>query len=1347
MADANSRNFGDGMGKGYEGTPEISSVSMNGNKVSAGTFEVKHITRPDTFNPAARLTGSNNPYSVKVGGELRPKKSREYLELASRKGELRGTATATKQRLEKIQEIVGGDILAETEEKMQLADTLIAAIGSIASSEEVEDTDKKIKELVAFCEETEQNIHFSIAEQQEAQEEAIAEAERKTQEAIKQIDLVKKEAATTLKVELLKGEKLRWYNNLDARLNRLDSHFTPNEKQELNEKMDALLWLQKSDEVVAKVERDEVELAEIDSALDLIEKKVEEVEGRVENEKLREIEDKLLAKTLEQTKLSRELGELLSLFEMKKLTAETLLGNPITQPKKGETEALIKGLQDLSDIVKAKSPLEESDLLSYKDKLGELESMKESLEEIIDAENARLEAMQSWHADWPSSIKLEAAKKPNKPGQPGTKGGWKIGPKLLDNQDLWSRVKSEADRIFPVYNKQIRSAKDLGMGDGVLPLIKIKNEIISLLLSEKVGDALITLGKLERTIDEKKFLIEKLSAISAAESKIANTEVLIAQTTNLDQVIVNTFTEKKKEIENLIKVAREKPPTEDASPITDLLKILVEEYTHQVEAATKQVRKENALQIEEFRQLSRVIDDVDYLLKKSGDDMSAEDKEELRKAATSAKRTAAEFTKNVTENRDKLPTLLKALKEKADDLVEKKKKIEIALTEKERKANEKKEAFLLELKKVEDYLGKIKSEAGLLEAEGAGSQKLLDTLEEVNALFTRAKAEKEQKEAKKLLDEVKARLDTLSIILLREMGTAAGIKEEIAKLLTTKNKSEIQIERDTRAAKVLQNKLAAIEKVKSGFREIAPERVVQTQTGPNDNAFISVKNKNTGEWEKITVGEWKRRNAPPVPPGNNANMEERKAAALNELRAIHRQMYERDRDAYKSIYAGRIKDNTVADPLVKQVVQELLAEKVAEVDARARLQVGDIEGKLARHSELFDLISKKQAMDREVEEFHRLEEELRGWNDERLSLLQVPYEEQDRRRREELAQKGAFRDNAYRYNPSEDKGMDWIGFKNRDLSKDELKRFKVASNNRRAEAIAKNLDKIKGVTVDLTGTPLVPGAGRTANLSGNELPIPEGNDVFVQATTPKTGTAESTQVGQNLGGMTRSVMREDAKLERNKGAKEVPNMGISDISTRISQETRERNLGKVATAMKNIGSFAKSWKTWIVATSFAFGVAGTAVAREGAPLTPNTTLEQVVSWRDFIRGLEENKREKMEKFVADLVGPNKLSYEDFIKKHVSALDLSNNKEAKLSAVSAINNQALLTGESKDIYADPEVRSELSSIVVNLQMLHQMIEDHEGKKPSYAKRNYIYGENTLNFKKLFDHIQNLASRNK
>ncbi len=108
-----------------------------------------------------------------------------------------------------------------------------------------------------------------------------------------------------------------------------------------------------------------------------------------------------------------------------------------------------------------------------------------------------------------------------------------------------------------------------------------------------------------------------------------------------------------------------------------------------------------------------------------------------------------------------------------------------------------------------------------------------------------------------------------------------------------------------------------------------------------------------------------------------------------------------------------------------------------------------------------------------------------------------------------------------------------------------------------------------------------------------------------------------------------------------------------------------------------------------------------------------------------------------------------MNYEDFINRHAPSLQLKDEKGvldlSKKEILDNINVSELLNGSSVGIYTDPSVRSELSLIAMNLQKVHQMIEDHLAGKHTYQKRPYIYTHDTLTFKGLFDFVQNLAIR--
>jgi hypothetical protein len=108
-----------------------------------------------------------------------------------------------------------------------------------------------------------------------------------------------------------------------------------------------------------------------------------------------------------------------------------------------------------------------------------------------------------------------------------------------------------------------------------------------------------------------------------------------------------------------------------------------------------------------------------------------------------------------------------------------------------------------------------------------------------------------------------------------------------------------------------------------------------------------------------------------------------------------------------------------------------------------------------------------------------------------------------------------------------------------------------------------------------------------------------------------------------------------------------------------------------------------------------------------------------------------------------------MNYEDFINLHAPSLELKDSKGildlSKKQILDSLTVTELLNGPSVGIYTDPGVRGELSTIAMNLQKVHQMIQDHLEGKHEYQKRTYIYTTETLTFKNLFETVQNLATR--
>lgn len=1039
---------------------------------------------------------------------------------------------------------------------------------------------------------------------------------------------------------------------------------------------------------------------------------------------------------LEKMRLVRQAQTLLAQFDSKKANTISLLRNPATGRERAATETIFRELDALvapltTDNVTA------NDIATFEQKLAELDTKVVEVIALIDEDKANQESMLAWHADWPKTIKYQEPKKPSKPGATGTKGGWQKDGRMLDKQPLWAEGSTLAKRVFDKYNPTIDKARSIGKEDSVKDIIFLKKGVIDALYAENIEGAIRLLAQLEKEVDARRAAIENEVDIKELRDKFT---IVKEGLTRLGGIIptleLSLLEARSKELEAHLKEAETGLINEPlrTSNLLRLSKALLEELTSAINDKGRDVKQESAARLSEFKELTRKIELIKTVVNHgfTGSSVTDAEKTAIEEKVAKAEGYGKDFgTREVegkgVEARESLRLLKRAIEEIEADLKiinEREIKLKAEAKEKEQKKQEAKEAAAREFKSAKSFLDKLKGDIDALHVSGANREAFDRRIAELDNLAASVESATDAAKVKEFSALYLAILGEFSTLVSREFRNDRAKQAEIDTAYRALNKGK---------------------KAESVAARPLKDDAIVTLTGTIDPV--------TGGPQQITVAEWKRRQEERKLNGSVLEQDRRRKTE-QELRAIHEEMWDRDNEAYKRLYAGRTW--TRGEELTKKIVTEFLAEAVAEVDAELAPLAAEIE----RRNVLLGKESAGTLTEGEILELRGLDELLEPLIDERRSFTERPYDEQLRTLREEATKKSVLKDSAYTYSPAKDKSADWIGFRNRQLTKDEDTRFRKASRARLIESIRTARNKIPGVTKTMDNSEAA-GITKKVMLGGGDASfikkedLGESNEKLAKVVFPteaKIGTSEAEKV---VGGMTRSVMVEDMPQNTtdkdlrvlNKGAYKEPD----HVARTLTPEEQARRVEKADGVISTLAKHAKSWKTWIAAGAFAFGAATTGLASAQAdPTRPVTTIEQVISWKDFVKGLDERNQAYLGDFIKELSRPSKeMSYESFVHKFAPSLGLKDANGAldlsKKGALDNINVSELLNGASAGIYTDHEVRGELSKVASALQQIHQMIDDHNIGKNSYQKRGYVYTADTLTFKGLFDTVRNLATR--
>ncbi|MBP6888211.1 MAG: hypothetical protein KBC21_00765 [Candidatus Pacebacteria bacterium] len=1349
MADATSGSFGDSQPKPYSETT-ISSVKFENNldPKNPGTFVVnKAITSP-SFNPYARLT-TTTPSTIRVGGELRPKNRKEQITWAA---EQKARLTAVITGLGWLENC--GWEIDGLEEKRKEYEELVIAVQKTDDANSFKTISLRIENLRLWVEE--------------------------------EIEVTKDfEKENSIKLELLKSDKRRRFNQLDRRANSLTNS---KDYKKIQDILEPFSWLQVDstcsdytgeltpidealDKAEALIEVAEKEISrkklqlEISAGLAIanLDSKIPEIESLLQNTatvSLKDATDQLLVevnnlkpkllsddvtendvtefnkklvavslkttelkslierKSLEKLRLVREASSLVTEYNKRRGEVATLLQNQYTTSEKAATEALLAELDVMSRQLNSDT-VTDTDIAAFSTKNTELQNKVGEIEQLIQAGESRQEAGLSWRIAWPSNIYRTEGKKANNK-TPATDPTWNIGTVVVPQEQfaLWDQIFIDQKVIFANYTAFFQKAQKVKKVDEFKDLIKLKESLLSNLRKGNIDTAALELKQLEDSVETNKAFIDNVAELEELSAKFETTVATLDRLKDIPGLERSLLDANKKELEALLSQLNDETNQKDVTKTKESLRMfrsILDMLVSAVSEKEKESIKEGGARRSEFLTLARELEKIKTTVEHHlGDAISTEEKVELTEEITKVGKTATSFSdfeakQQYDDARESLILFRAAITELTAKVKEKEAKAAKVRAEKKEKETKKEEAYDALKKEFKEEVGKFKTAKDALENLKAffaqelwfiALERSKIGLDELVTLFENKETKDNPKEAKRVVELFKKLLEKF----IRDIGT----KEALAK------------------------------------KDFGDNYRLGVLRPVNRDANIRVKDKTTGEYVDMKVGDWQN-----IQSGNtNPDLEreakaEKIAKAEEELRQVHRRMRGEEetdplrglakREAYIKMYAGRVWTTSDGDKMTQKIVNEFLGGNVERIDD----QLEALEEELDRRDFLIKEKASRQLTPGEQLELDSLEVLVAPLIKEKRKFTERPYEEPVKMMRAKAAQKTTLTNNREVYSPAGNRRDDWIEFRNRTLTPEETKRTKIAKFNRDQEAIKNKYAKIPGVTKTTAD-------GTMPSITSGDMG--EGNEKLAGAVFPTEVKIDTKDPSGVAGGMTRSVLTEERFLKENKDSVQVPNHGISFKP--LTQEEQVRKTTQVTSLLGSVGKFAKSWKTWLSIGAFIAGTMGPGLATAQAdPTRPVTTIEQVISWKDFLGGLDERERGDMQKFVEDLSGPQKLDYENFIKKYAKTLNLDDNKESKKSELNAINVAELLNGASTGIYSDPEIRTELSRIAMYLQKINQMIDDHKMGKHSYQKRVYVYTAETLSFKGLFDFVQNLANRNK
>lgn len=1066
---------------------------------------------------------------------------------------------------------------------------------------------------------------------------------------------------------------------------------------ENNKRLEAASLLQNSATLTAK-DATEALVAEIGAlGTALLSDDVTQLQITEFNQKLLELDAQIVTLkrlieegSVEKMTMVRQAEQLIALFEQKKSAAESLLLNPVNTAESATTRTLIAETEIISSSLKRSTDITKDEVDTFIAKIVELEDKVAELQASVDAENSRQESMFSWHADWPKTIKHSEGKKANREGKGGEKAGWKKDNVLLPaaTQPTWSRANDQAKRIFEKYNDVLRKANETGMLDSVKELIAEKEAIIKALYAEKPEDALILLVKLEKGVDVNKGAIENAAELKDLSERfkqaLTTLDYLTPTLTTLEKTLLNAKKQELTEDLAVLNEAETKKETVRSKGLLNLFRAKLEGLLLAVSEKEKENTKSVGIRLSEFRDFDTKIENlratISLQLKGFLSDEAVTDlKKRLSDIERDAKKVARlEAEKKHTEARklssiakDDLLRLSDEVSRHINFWAEREAPKQSERIAEEHKKIEKRDAFAKKFSDAKGYFKKLKGELETM-SFAAGEKEAFDKRsQELTELIASFESETDQTKAKDISNLFMAILGEFSTFVINKFGNPDRIEEKLqhlrTKLAATSTKSgkrdiEEQIEDLVHAEKKIEE-LENAYKLINGGRSKRPE-VLRPKKG---TATVSAKvttrdpitNKATTAFQEMTVDQWNAQQK-----GGSAVkesvIEERKRKTAEALRTRHREMWERDKEGYISLYAGRVWGPE--DKLTKEIVEGFLKEKVVEVQEK----MNQVSAKIMRRGELTRIAEGRELTDAEINEITGIDELIAPFIQEQRDLTERPYEEQMQELRSKTLNDSPRKVWTFAYNPSLDTTVDWIGFDNRPLTKEERKRFVKGKLLRKMEAIRTAKDKIAGVTKEAT-------SGPATSITRGDLG--EDNEKLAGAAfrdTAKVGTSGTEKIAA---GMARNVAEQelrdlkdgtlDAMADAIENGTKLDTKGLSEsdkafknlvdnglyqepiqaVEKRaLTQEEQERRMSKVTSLIETVKKFGKdNWRVFvniILAGAGGLGAAGlaTAATLDGARST--TTLGQVASWKDFVTSAatDERKVAMLMQFIKDLTG-------------------------------------------------------------------------------------------------------------
>ncbi len=949
-------------------------------------------------------------------------------------------------------------------------------------------------------------------------------------------------------------------------------------------------------------------------------------------------------------------------FSLKKIELTTLLQNESVSGLKADADLLIRKSEALKPALQADDVTDKT-IEDFRETVADIQVKIDEVKNIIDGEKSRQESMMSLHASWPKEIKYVEAKKSNKPGVPGEKAGWKKDGVLLKEQVIWGRLNDQAKRVFDKYNALVDKALILSNGDEVKDLVVIKEQVISALYKEGVTTAQVELTRLEKEVETRRGVIENALEEKELGIKLASTIAHLERLTNIAELEKELLEAKLGEIRKLSEELG-KVENKDDTKRKELLRqyrALLGELVTAVEEKDKDTKREASERLSEFKKLTRRLEEARVeITHRLPAGIPDKDKEVLLKKLGEIEAKAKDFSKHeVVKEYDKARESLILFEASLAELK--------ALTQEKiagvAKSQEAKSAEAKEFGKAVTLFEQLKTQIGDLgnvsDIEKVSFDKLVAELEELKK--SRAEGgDKQDVDQKDLL--FRSLLSELTSFVTQKMGNEDRLKDEIAALKQKLAETSSERMKDQLLQKIAQLERAfnGILSLKEGRRSTAPRRKTLRPVNSNATVFLREKDPLTGKPLEMKMSKWEelQKSSAQV---SGIEKEERRSQSEDELKSIHKAMWERDKEGYKRLYAGRVWSKSEGNDLVQKIVKELLGEKVALVDNELK----PYQEELDERNVLMRKLTSGVLTPTEKERLTELENKLSSWLKERESLTETfgTYSEEEQKRlgMASLIQNNELKNQRQTYSPANDRTMDYFPikgqageeFRKRGLSgiftknSEAQQRYQLAKHAVDQESARARRGSIPGFTK---------AAVNTSPLMG-KMPEPITQADFVDVDPTKEGlgkdierlaeavyrgevTLGSKEDGLNGVGMRRSITTEDAPWY--KDASKVLNMALENGPQPVAQtervltpEEQERKVAKINSIMGTIKKFAKSWRAWAMIGALAAGVGVPVIAFAAEDIGPST-LEQALSWKDFIDGMSEREQTSLRGFIRDL---------------------------------------------------------------------------------------------------------------